>query len=100
MELGEAVIHDLRQAIFEHLQRMPMGFFNKTKIGRIISRVTSDSEALRVGVQDVLFVGLVGIGQMIVAASIMLYYDWALFLVVVAMSPDACGCSTATSASA
>jgi ATP-binding cassette subfamily B protein len=87
LELGEAVIHDLRQAIFEHLQRMPMGFFNKTKIGRIISRVTSDSEALRVGVQDVLFVGLVGLGQMIVAASIMLYYDWALFAVVVAMSP-------------
>lgn len=87
LELGEAVIHDLRQAIFEHLQRMPMGFFNKTKIGRIISRVTSDSEALRVGVQDVLFVGLVGLGQMIVAAAIMLYYDWALFSVVVAMSP-------------
>jgi ATP-binding cassette subfamily B protein len=87
LELGEAVIHDLRQAIFEHLQRMPMGFFNKTKIGRIISRVTSDSEALRVGVQDVLFVGLVGLGQMVVAASIMLYYDWALFFVVVSMSP-------------
>jgi ATP-binding cassette subfamily B protein len=87
LEIGEAVIHDLRQAIFEHLQRMPMGFFNKTKIGRIISRVTSDSEALRIGVQDVLFVGLVGLGQMVVAASVMLYYDWALFLVVVAMSP-------------
>jgi ATP-binding cassette subfamily B protein len=87
LELGEAVIHDLRQAIFEHLQRMPMGFFNKTKIGRIISRVTSDSEALRIGVQDVLFVGLVGLGQMFVAASIMLYYDRGLFLVVVAMSP-------------
>jgi ATP-binding cassette subfamily B protein len=87
LQLGEAVIHDLRQQIFEHLQRMPMSFFNRTKVGRIISRVTSDSEALRVGVQDVLFVGLVGIGQMVVAAAIMLYYDWALFLVVVAMSP-------------
>jgi ATP-binding cassette, subfamily B, bacterial len=87
LELGEAVVHDLRQAIFVHLQRMPMGFFNKTKIGRIISRVTSDSEALRIGVQDVLFVGLVGMGQMLVSGAIMLYYDWVLFLVVVAMSP-------------
>ncbi|HMC12694.1 MAG TPA: ABC transporter ATP-binding protein, partial [Pirellulaceae bacterium] len=42
LELGEAVIHDLRQQIFEHLLRMPMSFYNKTKIGRIISRVTSD----------------------------------------------------------
>jgi ABC-type multidrug transport system fused ATPase/permease subunit len=87
LELGEAVIHDLRQQIYEHLQRMPMSFYNKTKIGRIISRVTSDCEALRVGVQDVLFVSLVGIGQMLTAGLLMLYYDWALFSIVVAMSP-------------
>ncbi len=87
LELGEAVIHDLRQQIYEHLQRMPMSFYNKTKIGRIISRVTSDCEALRVGVQDVLFVSLVGVGQIITAGLLMLYYDWALFSVVVAMSP-------------
>jgi ATP-binding cassette, subfamily B, bacterial len=87
LELGEAVIHDLRQELFTHLQRMPMGFFHKTKIGRIISRVTSDSEAVRVGVQDVLFVGLVGMGQMVVASSLMAYYDWMLFAVVALMSP-------------
>ncbi|MDX1945534.1 MAG: ABC transporter transmembrane domain-containing protein, partial [Pirellulaceae bacterium] len=87
LELGEAVIHDLRREIFAHLQRMPLSFYNKTKIGRIISRVTSDCEALRVGVQDVLFVSLVGIGQMLTAAALMLYYDWALFSVVAAMSP-------------
>src|SRR5690242_16975162 len=87
LELGEAVIHDLRQQIFEHLMRMPMSFYNKTKIGRIISRVTSDCESLRVGVQDVLFVGLVGVGQMLFAGLIMLYYDWALFSIVVAMAP-------------
>src|SRR5687768_10638378 len=87
LELGEAVIHDLRQEIYVHLQRMPMSFYNKTKIGRIISRVTSDCEALRVGVQDVLFVSLVGVGQILTAAALMAYYDWALFSIVVAMSP-------------
>lgn len=87
LELGEAVIHDLRQQIYEHLMQMPMSFYSKTKIGRIISRVTSDCEALRVGVQDVMFVSLVGVGQMIVAGLVMLYYDWALFSIVVAMSP-------------
>lgn len=87
LEMGEAVIHDLRRAIFAHLQQMPMSFYNKTKIGRIISRVTSDCEALRVGVQDVLFVSLVGIFQMLVAGGLMLYQDWALFSVVVVMAP-------------
>ncbi len=87
LELGEAVIHDLRSAIFAHLQLQPLSFYTKTKIGRIISRVTSDCEALRIGVQDVLFVSLVGCGQMLVAGAVMLYYDWVLFSVVAAMTP-------------
>ena len=87
LELGESVIHDLRRSIFAHLQRMPMSFYSKTKLGRIISRVTSDCEALRVGVQDVLFVSLVGLGQMAVSAALMLYVDWALFCIVLAISP-------------
>ncbi len=87
LELGESVIHDLRREIFAHLQRMPMSFYNHTKLGRIISRVTSDCESLRIGVQDVLFVSLVGFGQMLVSAAVMLYYDWALFCVVLAISP-------------
>jgi ATP-binding cassette subfamily B protein len=87
LELGEAVVHDLRNELFAHLQRMPMSFYNRTKLGRIISRMTSDAEALRIGVQDVLFVGLVGLGQMAVAALFMLWYDGVLFAVMVAMAP-------------
>ena len=87
LELGEAAIHDLRRDIFAQLQRMPLSFYNKTKIGRLISRVTSDCEALRVGVQDVLFVSLVGGGQIVVSAALMLYYDWAMFCIVLAISP-------------
>ena len=87
LELGEAVVHDMRNQIFEHLQRMPMSFYNTTKLGRIISRMVSDVEVVRNGVQNVLFVSLVQGGQMLVAAAIMLYYDWALFLVVLSISP-------------
>jgi ATP-binding cassette subfamily B protein len=87
LELGEAVVHDLQREIFSHLQTMPMSFFNRTRIGRIISRVTSDCEAMRIGVQDVLFVTLVGLGQMFVSAIFMLYYDWVMFSVVAAMTP-------------
>src|SRR5262249_39640503 len=46
-ELGEAVVRDLRVAIFSHLQQLRMSFFNRTKLGRIISRTTSDIEAIR-----------------------------------------------------
>jgi ATP-binding cassette, subfamily B, bacterial len=87
LEIGEAVIHDLRCRVFEHLQRMPMSFYARTKTGRVISRITSDCEAIRVGVQDVLFVSLVQLGQMCGAGALMCWYDWKLFSVIVAISP-------------
>ena len=87
LELGEAVIHDLRNELFRKMLVMPMGFFSRTKVGRIISRYTSDAEAIRSGVQDVLFVSMVQGGQMIVAAALMLWYDWVLFGVVLALAP-------------
>ena len=86
-ELGEAVVADLRDRLYEHLQRMPMSWFHRTKVGRIISRMTSDIEDVRVGVQDVLFVSLVQLGQMCVAAAAMLWYDGVLFLIVLGLAP-------------
>jgi ATP-binding cassette, subfamily B, bacterial len=87
LELGEAVVHDLRRDVFAHLVRLPMSFFNRTRLGRIISRMTSDVESVRVGVQEVLFVSIVQLGQMLVAAAFMLWYDAGLFLVVLGLAP-------------
>ncbi len=87
LQLGESIIHDLRGQVYEHLLTMPMSFYDKTKTGRVISRITSDCDAVRTGVQDVLFVSMVQGGQMIGAALVMLWYDWQLLLVVLAVSP-------------
>ena len=87
LELGEEVIRDLRMAIFRHIQKMPISFFHNTRLGRIISRFTSDSEAVRTGVQNILFVTMIQTGQMIIAAGFMLWYDSVLFLIVLVMSP-------------
>jgi len=87
LELGENIVYDLRNELFVHLQRLQMSFYNRTKLGRIISRLTSDVENVRIGVQEVLFIGLVQIGQLLTAALFMLWYDWVLFLVVLALAP-------------
>jgi ATP-binding cassette subfamily B protein len=87
LRLGENVLHDLREAMFATLQRQKMGFFGRSKVGRLINRFTSDAESVRMGVQDVLFVSLVQGGQMLVAAVVMLASDWVLFLVLLAMAP-------------
>ena len=87
LELGEAVVHDLRNDVFRKLQSMPMSFFHRTRVGRIISRMISDVEDVRVGVQEVFFVSLVQVGQMLVAATFMLWYDPRLFLLVLGLAP-------------
>jgi ATP-binding cassette subfamily B protein len=87
LELGEAVVHDLRHDIYAHLLRMPIDFFRKTQLGRLIGRVTADVDVVRIGVQDVAFVTLVQSGNFVVSALLMLYYDWKLFLVVLVMAP-------------
>lgn len=87
LELGEAVVNQLRADIFQRVQSMPLSFFNRVKAGRIIGRVTSDVESVRVGIQDVLFVTTVQAGQMLVAAGLMAWADWKMFLVVLALAP-------------
>lgn len=87
LRLGEAVVHDLRNRIYEHLLRMPIEFFRHSQVGRLVSRVTSDVDVVRVGVQDAAFVTLVQLGTLVVSAALMLYYDWQLFFVVLAMAP-------------
>jgi ATP-binding cassette subfamily B protein len=87
LELGEAVVHDMRSELFRKLMTMPMSFFNQTKFGRIISRMTSDIDSVRAGVQDVAFVLVVQGLQMTTSAVLMAWYDWKLFSLMVVMAP-------------
>jgi ABC-type multidrug transport system fused ATPase/permease subunit len=84
---GERVIQDLRIAVFDQLQRLSMSFFDRTKLGRIITRGTSDMESLRApvvsGINTIMFNGLMMTG----AAAMILYMDWRIFLAVFWLSP-------------
>jgi ATP-binding cassette subfamily B protein len=87
LELGEAVAHDMRLELFQKLTTLPMSFFNKTKFGRIISRMTSDIDSVRVAVQDVAFVVTIQAVQMTVAALLMAWYNWKLFSLMLLLVP-------------
>lgn len=87
LEIGETVVNGLRAEIFAKLMRQPMSFFHRIKIGRIIGRVTSDVEAVRTGIQDVLFVSVIQLGSVVFSAIVMAWSDWVLFLVVLALAP-------------
>jgi len=84
---GERVIMDLRRAVFDHLQNLSMSFFDRTKLGRIITRGTSDMESLRgpvvSGINTVAFNFILMFG----AGALILYTDWRLFLAVAWLAP-------------
>jgi ATP-binding cassette subfamily B protein len=87
LELGEAVVHDMRSDLFRKLMTMPMSFYNQTKFGRIISRMTSDIDSVRAGVQDVAFILVVNVFQMAGSAALMAWYNWKLFSLMIIVAP-------------
>ncbi len=86
-EIGEAVVHDIRAALFHHWLRLTMSYFQARPVGRLISRLTGDAENVRVGVQNVLFVSLVQCGQMLGCAVLMALTDVRLFLCALGITP-------------
>jgi len=85
--LGQRVMRDLRLQIFGHLQRLPIAFFDRNPAGRLITRVTSDVEALN----ELFTAGVVsGLGDLFTLLAIMvamLITDWRLALASFAVIP-------------
>lgn len=85
---GESVQFDIRQRLFDHLQRLSMSYYDKTKLGRIISRMTSDIGALREINVWGLFNVVAWSSMMLFAAAMMaIYADWRLFISVAWLAP-------------
>jgi ATP-binding cassette subfamily B protein len=84
---GERVILDLRIAVFDHLQKLTMSFYDKTKLGRIITRGTSDLDSLRATVVSGINTVALNVIMMVGAAAMLLIADWRLFLSVCWLAP-------------
>jgi ATP-binding cassette subfamily B protein len=86
-DAGEKVQFDFRRAVFAHLQRLSMSFYDRTKLGRIMSRCTSDINAMRdVNVWGISIVAK-NILIVLVAAAMLLHTEWRLFLAVAWLAP-------------
>lgn len=84
---GNRMVFDLRADLYKHLQKMPPDFFEKEKIGGVVSRLMNDISA----VQQILNQGITAIVMdflsLFAAAGIMFYMHWKLALVSVAAVP-------------
>lgn len=83
---AEAVLRDLRRAMFAHLQRVPMAFFDKTQVGRLMSRLQGDVGAL----QEFLENSVLSIGEFVLLfgiAGVLLWLDLRLGLLTLSVVP-------------
>ena len=84
---GQKVMFDLRSQIFRHLQRMHIGFFDKNPVGRLVTRVTTDVDALN----EMFTAGVVSIFEDVFVLAgilaIMLEMNWKLALITFAVLP-------------
>lgn len=85
--VGQQTMYDLRKQIFEHLQRLPMGFFDRTPVGRLVTRVTTDVDALN----DLFAAGVVAMVNdfffLVAAIAWMLSLNWKLAFAAFAVLP-------------
>lgn len=78
--LGQRVMRDLRSELFAHLQRLPISYFDKTPVGRLVTRVTSDVEALNELFTSGVVAGLGDLFTLLAISIVMLTIDWKLAL--------------------
>ena len=84
---GQKVMFDLRSQIFRHLQRMHIGFYDKNPVGRLVTRVTTDVDALN----EMFTAGVVSIFEdvfvLLGIIVIMMRMNWKLALITFAVLP-------------
>jgi ABC-type multidrug transport system fused ATPase/permease subunit len=85
--VGERILADLRNKLFRHLQRLSLGFYERTRAGVIISRLTNDVEAIDQLVTDGV-TSLVQNSLTLVGTAILLFVlDWRLALATLTVIP-------------
>jgi ABC-type multidrug transport system fused ATPase/permease subunit len=85
--LGQRVMRDLRQQLFEHVQRLPIVFYDRTPVGRLVTRVTSDVESLNELFTAGVVAGLGDLFTLLAIAVMMIVTDWRLALASFAVIP-------------
>jgi ATP-binding cassette subfamily B protein len=84
---GQNVVFDLRNAVFAHLQRLPSAFFDRTPVGRLMTRVTTDVEAINEAFTSGVVLILADFAKLAGIVVILIAMDAKLALVTFAVIP-------------
>jgi len=85
--IGEGLILDLRTAVFDHVQRMPVAFFTRTRTGALVSRLGSDVMGAQRAFSDTLSGVVSNLVTLTLTLVVMLGISWQVTLVSLALMP-------------
>ena len=88
---GQKVMFDMRRQIFRHIQRMHVSFFDRNPVGRLVTRLTSDVDALNEMFTSGVFAIFEDVFVLVLIVAIMLRMNWWLALIAFAVLPPILG---------
>jgi len=85
--IGEGVILDLRTAVFDHVQKMPIAFFTRTRTGALVSRLNNDVIGAQQAFSGTLSGVVTNLVALILTLAVMLSTSWLVTVLAVIMLP-------------
>ncbi|MEE2051953.1 ABC transporter ATP-binding protein [Nocardiopsis tropica] len=85
--VGEGLILDLRTTVYDHVQRMPVAFFTRTRTGALVSRLNNDVIGAQRAFSDVLSGVVSNLVTLVLALAVMLTLSWQITLLSLLLLP-------------
>ncbi len=85
--VGQWVMHDLRQTVYFHIQRMSLADYDRNRTGDLIGRVTSDIDAIQSFIASSLLDSLIDIATLLGMVGVMFYLNWRFTLIALSILP-------------
>jgi ATP-binding cassette subfamily B protein len=86
-QVGQRVMHDLRTAVYSHLQRMSLAFFTKTRTGEVQSRIANDIGGMQATVTTTATTLVSNLTTVVASVIAMIVLDWRLTIASLVMMP-------------
>jgi subfamily B ATP-binding cassette protein MsbA len=84
---GQWVVHDLRQRLYAHIQRLSLSYHDQKQTGDLISRVTSDIDAIQSFITSGLLSVLIDVLTLIGMVGVMFWANWRFTLIATSVAP-------------
>lgn len=86
-QLQEYVTRDLRNTVYEHLQRLPIGYFTRTKAGQILSRILTDTQSTKALITQLVTQSIQNIALIVFYVTVLVAMSWRLTLIALVIAP-------------